>query len=103
LCEWLPYGYPEVGQVVILRVRSDPKDMHVFDSKTPHAHFVEVYMARLDGRRCVFTKTSINEPGKRSVPEYRLPLPPQESQRRSAKEIAGSVVRVLGKRFSLDP
>lgn len=99
LCEWLPYGYPEIAQVVVLRVGRTGPDPRNLEITTAYDHFVEIHMARIDGRRCKFTKMTIDSRGGRYVAEGMLPVPPHSSQRQGANAVADLIVEVIRERF----
>jgi len=99
LCEWLPYGYPEVAQVVILRIDGHTDDPRNLESRTKYEHFVEIHMARLDGRTCKFTNTRVDNLEGTSFAESMFPLPPGSSQRRSTDQVVDLIVQAVGARF----
>jgi len=101
LCEWLPYGFPEVARVAVLRLDDGPSNSRNLEAGSHREHFVEVYMASLDGRACKFTKTRVDLFGGQSVAENMYAAPPGSVQRQSPQALADALVEVVGERFDV--
>lgn len=99
LCEWLPYGYTELARVGVLPLKKYPTTSRNREIKTTHEHFIEVHMARIDGRKCRFTTTKIDSRGGKTVAEPMLAWPPQASERTSPDQAVDLIIEAIGERF----
>ncbi len=107
LCRWLPFGYPEIDSVVLLRVKKtrvtgEAKHVPNLEARTSRRRVVEVIMARIDRRKCLFTVTPMQDSRKfERISESMLPSPPPSSERIDAQGVADLVVEIVSERFKI--
>ncbi len=107
LCTWLPFGYPEIDSVVLLKTKNrrtrEAKHVSNLEARTSRRRVVEVIMARIDGRRCSFTVTPVQDSRKfERISDSMLPSPPPSSERIDAKGVADLVVEIVSERFKIE-